>query len=142
MSQENVTKPIGNQSSTGDIAFALSLTGGILITIGSVIGMGLEALGRPFFWGMGGIMGGYNMMGVYYGTAGYYGVMYFLEFVALIAGILVLVFAAAMRSKPSNLKTYGALVMAFSLISLVGMGGFLVGAILGLIGGILALVST
>ncbi len=142
MTQDNLATgrvPQTHESST-DAAFVLSLIGGIVVTLGSVFGMGLGAMGRPFFWGMGGMMGGFGMMGgYYYGSSGYYGIMYGLEAVGLIAGVLMIVFAALMRSRPANKKTYGALILAFSLISLVGMGGFFIGAIIGLIGGILAL---
>ena len=54
MTQENVAaKNLATQSSTLDLAFALSLIGGIFIALGSILGMGLAAMGRPFFWGMG-----------------------------------------------------------------------------------------
>lgn len=143
MTQENITKSMSTQASTTDFAFALSLIGGILITVGSVIGIGLGAIGRPFFWGMGGMMGYYNyqyMMGGYYNYGGYgYGMMYGFEAVGIITGILIIVFAALMKSRPSERKTYGILILAFSLVSLVGMGGFFIGAVLGLIGGVLAL---
>jgi hypothetical protein len=144
MTQENVGKTPAAQASTGDLPFALSLIGGVLIAIGPVVGMGLAVIGRPFFWGMGGMMGYYNypyMMGGY-GSYDYYGVMYGLESVGIITGILVIVFAILMRSRPAERKTYGVLIIAFSLVSLVGMGGFFIGAIIGLVGGVLALAST
>jgi hypothetical protein len=81
------------------------------------------------------------MMGqyFYYETSAYYGMMYGLESVGIITGILVTVFALLMRSRPADRKTYGVLILVFSLLSLVGMGGFFVGALLGLIGAVLAL---
>lgn len=142
MTQENLRKPAVAQPCT-DAAFILSLVGGILITLGSVFGMGLVAIGRPFFWGM---MGYYNypyMMGGYYnGSYGFYGWMYGLETLGLVVGILVIAFALLMRSKPQGRKTYGVLILVFSIISFVGMGGFFIGAILGLVGGVLALTNT
>jgi Family of unknown function (DUF6114) len=145
MTQENVTRTTATEAST-DLAFALLLIGGVLITIGSVVGMGMAAIGRPFFWGMGGMMGYYGypgmMGGYYYGSYPYYGIMYGLDSVGIITGILVIVFAVLMKSKPADRKTYGVLIIAFSLISLVGMGGFFIGAIIGLIGGVLAVTST
>ncbi|MHB2036732.1 MAG: DUF6114 domain-containing protein [Nitrososphaerales archaeon] len=142
---QNVAKPPVDQAST-DIAFVLSLIGGILITIGSVVGMGLSAMGSPFFWGSGGMMGSYNypymMGGYYYGSNGYYGVMYGLESIGIITGIFVIVFAILMKSKPAERRNYGVLILAFSLVSFVGMGGFFIGAIIGLIGGVLALTNT
>jgi hypothetical protein len=61
MTEQNAEKQRAIQPSfsfsTIDVSFALSLIGGTLITAGSIIGMGLGAIGRPFFWGMGGMMG-------------------------------------------------------------------------------------
>ena len=91
------------------------------------------------------MMGYYNyqymMGGYYYGSYGY-GIMYGLESFGIIIGILVIVFAILMRSRPADRKTYGVLIIAFSLVSFVGMGGFFIGAIIGLIGGALALTNT
>lgn len=145
MTQENITKSSAAQASTTDFAYILSLIGGILITIGSIIGIGLGAMGRPFFWGMGGMMGYYNypyIMGGYYNYSsyGYYGMMYGLEVFGIIAGVLIIVFAALINSRPTDRKTYGILIIVFSVVSLLGMGGFFIGAIIGLIGGVLALV--
>ena len=142
MTQENTPKSSVAQTPTrpSGVAFVLSLIGGVLIAIGSVVGMGLGLMGRPFFWGMGGFMGGYGMMGgYYYGSNAYYGMMYGLESLGLVVGALVIIFALLMRSKPADRKTYGVLILVFSLISLVGMGGFFIGAILGIVGGVLAL---
>ena len=145
MTPDNVVNPLISQTPI-DLPVTLSLIGGILITIGSVVGMGLSAIGRPFFWGSVGMMGSYSypyMMGGYYsGSNGYYGVMYGLESIGIITGILVIVFAILMKSKPAGRKNYGALILAFSLVSLVGMGGFFIGAIIGLVGGVLALTKT
>lgn len=145
MTQENIPKPMSVQASasTFDLAFALSLTGGLLITIGSVIGIGLASMGRPFLWGIGGMMGGYGMMGqyYYYGTNAYYGMMYGLQSFGIITGVLVIVFALLMRSRSPDSKIYGVLILAFSLVSLIGMGGFFIGALLGVIGGVLALIN-
>lgn len=145
MSNANVPQSNVTQSSNApsDAAFVLSVIGGVLIAIGSIAEMGLGLIGRPFFWGMmdgdGRMMGGYY----YYNNAAsspyYYGMMYGLESLGLIIGVLVIVFALLMRSRPAERKTYGVLILIFSIISFVGMGGFFIGAVLGLIGGILAL---
>jgi bacteriorhodopsin len=65
--------------------------------------------------------------------------MYGFESLGLIMGALVIVFALHMRSKPADRKTYGVLILVFSLVSFIGMGGFLIGAILGFVGGVLAI---
>jgi hypothetical protein len=142
MAQESIPKVTTAASGNLDLSFVFSLIGGILIVAGSVIWIGLAGIGRPLFWGMMGMMGGYGnnvpyMMGGYYT----YGMMYGLEFLGIIAGTLVVVFSISMHSKPADRKLFGVLVLAFSLLSLTGMGGFFVGAILGLVGGVLALTN-
>jgi len=57
----------------------------------------------------------------------------------LVSGILVLVSAVLPRVYPSQRETWGILILVFSVLSFFGLGGFVVGAILGIIGGILAL---
>lgn len=129
-------------------AFILSLVGGILVTFGSLLGVSFALIGRPYFYGVGGMMYGYSnfmnsMMSGYYSSgnypAGLYSMMTGAEVLGLIAGLAVLTFALLMRSKPENTKTYGTLVLVFSIVSFAGTGGFFIGAILGIIGGILAL---
>ncbi|MBI2172752.1 MAG: hypothetical protein HYT73_00890 [Candidatus Aenigmarchaeota archaeon] len=58
--------------------------------------------------------------------------------VGLIFGILILVGAWLMQ-KPKNLTVGSILVLVFSLISLSIGGGFIIGTILGVIGGALGL---
>jgi hypothetical protein len=125
-----------NESPTA--AFVLSLVAGLLILAGTGM-MATFAFGRPYY----GMMGGYyGMMGGYYGmmqSFGYGGWFYLFEAVGLVAGIGVLVGAVMIYSRPSEAPTWGLLVLVFSLVSFFGMGGFFFGAILGVIGGILAL---
>lgn len=91
----------------------------------------------------------YGMMGGYYGiTGGYYGMMrgfgyggwfYGAAAIGLASGIVVLIGAAMIYSRPSKATTWGLLVLIFSIVSFVGMGGFFLGAVLGIVGGALAL---
>jgi len=43
--------------------------------------------------------------------------MYGLESLGLILGVLVIVFALLLKSRPKDRKTYGALILVFSLVS-------------------------
>jgi len=57
----------------------------------------------------------------------------------LVSGIIVLVSGVMLRTSPGQRTLWGTLILVFSVLSFLGTGGFIVGAILGIIGGILAL---
>jgi hypothetical protein len=59
--------------------------------------------------------------------------------VGLASGIIVLVSAVILLTRPSQVRIWGVLVLVFSVLSFLGLGGFVVGAILGIVGGILTL---
>jgi len=84
----------------------------------------------PF--GFGGMMRGYRgMMGGL--GLGMFGIL------GLIFGVIVIISAFMLNSKPLEHSTWGTLIVIFSVLSIFGgmMGGFGIGLILGLIGGIL-----
>jgi hypothetical protein len=117
-------------------AFIISLTAGIFILLGSLY---------TTMWGprmMGGGFGG--MMGQQA-----YGPMVGTWILGPISGIIVLISAFMLRIRPGEATRgaracftwWGSLVLIFSIVSLFAgsMGGFLIGAILGIVGGALAL---
>jgi len=107
-------------------AYLLSLIGGILILVFSIIyALILLAIASLF-----------SAVGFGLGA----GVAVGLAVVAVVLGILVLFFALQLKSKPQSAKTTGILILVFSLISFIGGGGFYIGAILALVGGILAII--
>jgi hypothetical protein len=57
----------------------------------------------------------------------------------LIAGTIVLLSAMMMRMRPAQREMWGILALIFSILSFLGPGGFVVGAILGIVGGVMAL---
>lgn len=123
-------------------SFVLSLLAGILILVGSVTVVGLYS-GLPYY---GGMMGGYyygGMMGGYYGMMHGFGFgggwFYGLAGIGVVSGVLILIGAIMIYNQPAKSATWGTLVLAFSIVSFFGMGGFFIGAILGVVGGILAL---
>lgn len=59
---------------------------------------------------------------------------------SLVSGVVILVSALLLRSKPREHTTWGTLILVFSILSFFGMGGFLIGALLGIIGGALAII--
>jgi hypothetical protein len=131
------------------VAFILSLIAGILILIGGVNSMAFMGMGGYGMMG-GGWMGGYGMMGHMMGggwTDGGYGMMgqgYYmyagLSLLVLISGIIVIIGAVMLQSKPQQYSQWGILILIFSIISILGGYGLVIaGLILGVIGGIMAL---
>ncbi|MCL5949435.1 MAG: hypothetical protein M1490_03040 [Candidatus Bathyarchaeota archaeon] len=117
-------------------AFVLALLGGIIITVGSAIEIVLLTFGSysGTFYGMGpGMMSGYGFYG--YGA----GWLTALSAVALVFGIIVLVGAIMLNIRPTQNITWGIVVVVFSVASFIGMGGYMMGAVLGIAGGAIAL---
>lgn len=122
-----------------EVAFILSLIGGILMLIG-----GLVSSMWFMFGGFGGMMDGFRgIMGGWQAMMGSLGISFVfisgLSLVGLVAGILVIIGAVMLNARPADHTTWGTLILVFSLISFLGMGGFFLGAILGIVGGALAL---
>src|SRR6267143_3150802 len=57
----------------------------------------------------------------------------------LICGIVVTMSAVLLRLKPDQRQTWGILVLVFSILGFFGFGGFIVGSVLGIVGGIMTL---
>ncbi len=113
--------------------FVLSLLAGLLILAGG--GMMAVFSSVPYY---GGMMAGYDgMMNGYYPMMGGYGGGWFYAFSAegIISGILVTILLYA---EPGRAYTWGVLILVFSALSFFGMGGFMLGALLGGVGGMLA----
>ncbi len=123
------------------IAFILSLTAGTLMLVSG-------ALSTIWFMSEGfdahGMMGGFDgMMGSHQTMMGGFGValsfMGGLFFLGLLSGIVVIVGALMLNARPAEHLAWGTLILAFSIISFLGMGGFYIGALLGIAGGAIAL---
>lgn len=125
------------------VAFVISLIAGIVVLIGSVM---KTFAGSPYYLGYyGPMMRGYygGMMGGYYGMMGGFGLagawFYVLVVIGAVSGIMILVGAIMIYNQPTRASSWGALILAFSIVSYLGMGGFFFAAILGVIGGVLAM---
>ena len=57
----------------------------------------------------------------------------------LVTGAIVLASSVLLLAVPNQRTTWGVLILVFSALSFLGAGGFVVGAILGIVGGILTL---
>jgi hypothetical protein len=108
-------------------AFVLSLIGGIFILLAGIATAILYAF-------VGGILS------VLPGLGGLGALFIALAVVAVLFGLIIIFGAFMMRAKPSSSKMWGAIILVLALLSWVGGGGFVIGFILALIGGILALV--
>ncbi len=114
-------------------AFILSLIGGIVIITGSLIAAFLSAFGNPnwTYYGMGpGMMRGFGFNSAWFTP---------FSLLALVFGIIVLIGAVMLNARPAEHITWGIIVLVFSIASFVGMGGYMIGAILGIAGGAVAL---
>ena len=139
------------------VAFVLSLLAGIFILLGggmtSMMGLWFGAYQGQYPY-YGGMMGGYNGYGGYgwmfnmMNGYGGYGMMRglgigfgFMGILGLVFGIIVIVSAVMLYNRSAEHTTWGVLVLIFSVLSVFGsmMGGFEIGVILGVIGGVLAI---
>ena len=99
-------------------AFVLSLIGGIFIILGGIFLAVLGAAVTFFFGGIGGIFG----------------------ILGIIWGIIVIIGAVMLNSNTEQHTTWGVIVLVFSIVSWFGaLGGFFIGFLLALIGGILGI---
>jgi hypothetical protein len=118
-------------------ASILALAGGILIVLGGTLLMAVSTfilphldysnLTTPPHLSPGSIPG---LVSGIVGTMGLFG---------LVSGAIVLVSAVILLTGPIQRRTWGVLILVFSVMSFLGLGGFVVGAILGIAGGILTL---
>lgn len=121
------------QTTNVAVPVSLSLIAGILILAGHAWSL-LMGGGYAGMWGSQ-MMGGSNIYGGLlqpWATIGF-SVLY------MATGALILAGSFKMNRKPEEAKKWGIVVLAGSVAALFGMGGFIVGPILGIIGGIAAL---
>ncbi|MEM0154591.1 MAG: DUF6114 domain-containing protein, partial [Methanothrix sp.] len=78
----------------------------------------------------------------YVSSGALYDVIYVVVAIGIICGLMVILSGAMVyRPKGNRLKIFSIVAIIFSLISIFGDGGFLVGMVLGIIGGILGLMK-
>ncbi len=121
--------------------FILGLIAGIFIFLGAIV-MSMFAFGTASMMGsMGGAMSG--MMSNMYAGMSMGMMMGFapaLTVVGIASGVMVILGSVMVYTHPSESQLWGAIILAFSVVSIIGgMGGFLVGLVLGVVGGVLAL---
>jgi hypothetical protein len=114
-----------NRKSTKD--FTLSLIAGILIVSNSAL---LGVVARWFLGIMPTLPGSSTNDPL---------VFYTLSAIGILFGVLVTLGAILLRSKPANKKVWGLMIIAFSIPSIITGGGFIIGFLLGIMGGKMSL---
>jgi len=118
-------------------ASILALAGGIIITLSGVLFVAVSALVLPNISyanlntppnlpasAVPGLVSGFvGLMGVF----------------GLVTGAIVLISSVMLLTNTGQVRTWSVLILVFSILSFIGMGGFVVGAVLGIIGGALVL---
>lgn len=123
------------------LAFVVSLVGGLIVLVFSLVNLVWFGYNAPNWGGFGnywgGMMDGYhNFMGPYASSTGFFTAV---SIVSFVCGVIVLMSALVLRIHPQEHVLWGIVIVVFSAISFVGMGGYFVGATFGIIGGVLAL---
>ncbi len=119
--------------------FILGLLGGILILLGALV-MSMFAFATSNMMGMMGMMNG-NMAGFSGVMAMMMGYSFAFTIVGLASGALVILGSVMLYSRPSENQIWSSVILAFSVLSILGaMGGFMVGLLLGILGGVFGLV--
>ncbi len=131
-SANNITKK------TLSTAVSLSLASGIIILISSLIPWLFFA--NTNFSSMGGMMGNI-MTGSSMGWLGMPGSLGWMSPLTLMAGIMILFGAIMMQIRPKENSIWGIIVIIFSVMGFTGMGFSILGAIIGIIGGAIALIE-
>ncbi|MCW4031953.1 MAG: DUF6114 domain-containing protein [Candidatus Bathyarchaeota archaeon] len=109
-----------------EAAFALSLIAGIIFLINGALLGAVGSFIAPFIPGAS-------------ETALVTGILSTLMVVGIILGIIVIVAALMLYRNPAQKTMWGIIILVLSIVSVFIGGGFGIGLILGIIGGILAL---
>ena len=125
--------------------FVLSLIGGVFILLGAIVtsmfNFGSATIVGSMSSSMSGMMGGMSgQTGMGMMIGGMMGVYPIFSIVGLASGAVVILGAVMLYSRPFEKDLWGAVITAFSILGILGgMGGFMIGLVLGVVGGVLAL---
>lgn len=112
-------------------AFILSLVGGVLMLVGGAAALAWALVG-PWTWWRGMMMPWMMMWWMPW-------LWVIPVAVGIASGAVMTIGAILIYVRPEQSQMWGVLILIFSIVGLIGMGGFIIGSVLGLIGGILAL---
>ena len=122
-------------------AFVVALIGGIIITIFSALNVLYYSSGTSNLGGYGGYIrgmmaGNHNFFGAYSTSNSF---LAGVSLLAVICGVIVMMGAILLTIQPHQHVIWAIVILAFSLVSFVGMGGYFIGATLGVIGAVFEL---
>ncbi len=66
------------------------------------------------------------------------GQLFVMTIIGLVSGVMVIISSIMIYEQPQHIRKFGVLIWIFSGLSFFGSGGFIIGGILGVIGGFLA----
>ena len=119
-----------------NIAFILSLVGGLVIVLISVVSVFLLIYGSPYATLYGielGMMRGFGLGQIW---------LVVFSIAAVVCGTIVVAGAIMLNARPAKHCVWGITVLVFSIASFIGGGGFFIGALLGMLGGGLAIITS
>jgi len=64
-----------------------------------------------------------------------------LSIAIITCGVIIIAVSVMMYKTPSQIRIWGVFVVVFSVMSILEMGGFLIGGIIGIIGGLMAILK-
>lgn len=114
-----------NQRPDYGLPGGISLAGGMLMVLSSALFLVWHTM--------------FPQMNMMMGYTGFTGVTYYISMVGFVCGGTIIFGASMLFKNPENARTWGILILVFSIVSFLEGGGFIIGAILGIIGGVMAL---
>ena len=119
------------------IESVVALVGGIIITLSGALFLAVSAFILPnVTYANINVPQGLSAAAIPGIVSGFVGLM---GVFGLVSGGVVLVSSMKLLTNSGDRRTWSVLVLVFSVLSFIGMGGFVIGAVLGIVGGALAL---
>ncbi|MEW6604038.1 MAG: hypothetical protein AB1351_05035 [Thermoproteota archaeon] len=135
---ERDMESVSRSEKGASLSSILSVIGGSLMVAGGVLALSMFSIWIPAGmpgWGGGMMGGGFDMMsgGFMWAAVGT------MSAISIGAGAVSVVGGYSIYKKPESANMWGVAILISGIVGLFGMGGFIIGPILGIIGGILAL---